>query len=432
MTLAGLQLGVHQVRAVVLTQWPRRRAQAFEVPFDPERPDEAVDTLRALIGTPRRIAVAIDLQLLRTKRVTLPALSAADRRNILLLEPERFFAVRGDEIVPAVRADDELVFAVAASSLARWIEAIERIGPVDLVEPAPGALARALATASIGDALVVFDGQDAGIAIAEISRQRVTRARRPYDTLPRVAAVLAADGFPTPGCTTAYLDPWTDARHVALAGLFPNVSLEPLPALGPAHHGVGVAGTFAVAYGTALALDDAPPLAETLVSPAHAVKIRRRRVRALGAAAAACAAAFLFALSSLDSRREREAIDLDAASVALTAHAAPALAMQAELASLTQRSEAMRAIGVERPDPLHVLHALSIALPPGAFVREIRGEGLDWQVDGYAPNASATLAALGAGTAFRDVHFLSATNRAQIANRAYESFALAFRFASTP
>jgi hypothetical protein len=106
--------------------------------------------------------------------------------------------------------------------------------------------------------------------------------------------------------------------------------------------------------------------------------------------------------------------------------------MQAELASLTQRSEAMRAIGVERPDPLHVLHALSIALPPGAFVREIRGEGLDWQVDGYAPNASATLAALGAGTAFRDVHFLSATNRAQIANRAYESFALAFRFASTP
>jgi hypothetical protein len=132
MTRVGLQLGAQHARAVVLAGWPRRRVQAVEVPFDPEHPDEAIANLGALLGTPKRIAVAVDLQLLRTKRVSLPALPAAERRNILQLEPERFFAVRGDEIVPAVRANDGLVFAVAAPVLTRWIEAIERIAPVDL------------------------------------------------------------------------------------------------------------------------------------------------------------------------------------------------------------------------------------------------------------------------------------------------------------
>src|SRR5580693_5325662 len=155
MARVGLQLGAHRARAVLLTGWPRSRVQAIEVPFDPEHPEEAVNALRPLVGTPGRIAVAIDLHLLRTKRVALPALSSAERRNILRLEPDRFFAVRGDELVPAVRADDGLVFAAAAPALARWVEAIERIAPVELVEPTPVALARALATASIADTLVL-------------------------------------------------------------------------------------------------------------------------------------------------------------------------------------------------------------------------------------------------------------------------------------
>lgn len=432
MTRVGLQLGAQRIRAVVLTGWPRRRVQAIEMPFDPERPDGAVADLRALLGTPKRIAVAIDLHLLRTKRVTLPALSAAERRNILRLEPERFFAVRGEEIVPAVRADDGLVCAATASALARWVEAIERIAPVDLVEPTPVALARALAAASIADALVLFDGHDAGIGVAEIRHNRVSRARRVFGTVPEVAAALAADGVPAADVTAVYLDPWTDDRRAVLAGLCPGVPLEPLPAIGRASRGVAVAGPFAAAYGAALAIDDPPPVAETLVSPAHATSIQRRRARAIGIAAAACAAACLFALSSLDRRRDRELSALDAATAALTARAAPALAMQTELANLARRTDAMRAINTERPDPLRVVRALSTALPAGAFARQIRSAGPEWQVDGYAPNASAVLTALGAGAEFRDVHFLSAMNRAQIANRAYESFAVAFRYAPAP
>ena len=431
MTHLGVQLGARMIRAVVLTGWPRRRVQAVEVPFDPERPDAAVDALGALVGTPRRIAVAIDLHLLRTKRVSLPALSAAQRRDILQLEPDRFFAVRGDDIVPAVRADDDLVFAATGSTLASWIEAIERIAPVDVVEPTPVALARALATDSISDALVLFDGQDAGIGLAEIRGTRVTRARRLFGAVPHLVDGLASEAIATADVNTAYLDPWTDARRSILASLVPNATLEPLPTLGTARRGPAVTGPFAAAYGAALAIDRPPPVAETLVSPSLGARISGRRARALGLAGAACAAALLFALASFDSRRDRDAHELEAATAALTARATPALAMQTQLTSLAQRADAMRAIDVERPDPLRVLNALSVALPAGAFVRQIHGTGGDWQVDGYAPNASAVLAALGAGTVFRDVHFLSATNRAQIANRAYESFALAFRFVPT-
>ena len=65
-------------------------------------------------------------------------------------------------------------------------------------------------------------------------------------------------------------------------------------------------------------------------------------------------------------------------------------------------------------------------------MRGLRGSGTDWQLDGYAPNAARVLAKLGAGPEFRDVHFLSAMNRAQIGNQSYESFALAFRYVPAP
>jgi Tfp pilus assembly protein PilN len=423
----GLQLSAERIRAVVVTGWARQDARAVEVPFDPEHPEDAIYALRPLVGTPRRIAVAVDLALLRTKRITLPALSAAERRNILRLEPDRFFAVRGEEIVPAVRADDELVFAATASALDRWVSAIEQLAPVDAIEPTPVALARALETAAIIDATILFDGGDAGFAVAEIRDSRVMRARRVFGTAAQVAETLVADGYPLRGAPV-YLDTQTEERRSELAVLWPS---EPLPAVGPSR-GTVVAGPFAAAVGAVMAIDTPPAVAETLVSPAHGTVIARRRTRALATAIVTCAAAFVFALSSLDGRRDRTQQVLDASTADLNTRAAPALAMQTELASLSRRTQAMRAIDLERPDPLRVMRALSAALPAGAFVRQIRGAGHDWQVDGYAPNASAVLTALGASTDFHDVHFLSATTREQIANHPYESFALAFRYTTAP
>ena len=229
-----------------------------------------------------------------------------------------------------------------------------------------------------------------------------------------------------------YLDPWSDERRAVLQDIWPNASLEPLPVIRRARHGGGVSGPFAAAYGAALGAEHQPPVAETLVSGAHGAAIQRRRMRAFGLAASACAAALVFAVSSLDSRRDRELENLDSATAALSARAAPALAIQTELQGLTRRASAVRVVGAERPDPLRVLRALSASLPPGAFARQVRGAGAEWQADGYAPNASAVLSALGADNEFHDVHFLAATNRAQIANRQYESFALAFRYAPAP
>jgi hypothetical protein len=76
--------------------------------------------------------------------------------------------------------------------------------------------------------------------------------------------------------------------------------------------------------------------------------------------------------------------------------------------------------------------ALSRQLPAGAYLRGLRFAGADWQLEGYAPNAAQLIAGLGAAPGFKDVHFLSATNRAQIGDRTYESFALAFRYGPAP
>lgn len=434
MTCIGLQIGPHRVRAVVLAGWPRPRVQVADVPFGVAQLAEAVDALRPHIGRARRAAIALDLQLIRTKRITLPMVPAAERRHIVRLEPDRFFAIRGTEIVPAVRASDDLVFAATTPALTDWIAAVEQIAPVDVVEPTPAALARAFARADMRDAAVLFDGRAAGMGVAEIRDGAVTRARRMFGALPQVVEALIADELPRIGATVAYLDPWDQERAAALAGILPGGSIAPLPALrfGGRTGSVEVPGAFAAPYGAALALTDPPAAAGTLMPDVFQTKARRRGMRQLGMALTTCTAGFLFALSALNDRQDRAVRDLDAAIASLTARSAPAVAMEAELSTLERQTEAVRTVDADRRDPLRVLRALSTGLPVGAFVRQIRVIGPDWQVDGYAPNASAVLTSLGTSADFRDVHFLSAMSRAQIGNQPYESFSLGFRFAGTP
>src|SRR3989441_12840225 len=159
MARLGVELGTRTIGAVGLEGWPRPRTRAVEIAWDGERPDEAVQAWGQHLGAARRIAVAVDLPLLFTKRVKLPALPAAERRRILRLEPERFFAVRADEMVPAVRADEDLVFAARETPLAGWGSALERLAPGDLGGPAPVAPSRApgRAPTPLAHAVVLFD-----------------------------------------------------------------------------------------------------------------------------------------------------------------------------------------------------------------------------------------------------------------------------------
>src|SRR3989442_1757633 len=301
MARLGIELGARTLRGVRLEGWYRTRARTVEIEWDSEHPGEAVAALRQHLGPARRIALALDLPLLFTKQVKLPALEPAGKRSILRLEPERFFAVRAEDIVPAVRGDDSLVFAAKEGPLAEWVAALQQLGPVDLIEPGPVALARALARVGLTTAVTVLDAERDGVGVVEMCDGRVVQARRVFGGLDAVAAALRHNGG-TPAAL--YLPPWSEGR-----------------------------------------------------------------VRALGAPA---------------------------------------------------------------PDPLRVLLALSQQLPVGAYLRGLRLSGGDGQIDGYAPNASRLVAQLGGLPEFRDVHFLSATNRVAVGDRTYETFTLAFRYAAAP
>jgi Tfp pilus assembly protein PilN len=423
MARLGVEVGPRALRGVRLDGWYRPRARVGEVECDLEHPAEAVEALRQHLGPAHRIAVALDLPLLFIKQVKLPPLSETEKRNILRLEPERFFAVRAEEMVPAVRSDDGLVFAAREAPLAEWIAALQELGPVDVIEPGPVALARALAHAKLTSAVVLLDGQRDGVGVVEIREGRVTRARRVFGTLDDAAAALRQNGG-APG--TVYLTPWSEDRVHVLGAVLPEAVVQPLPAV------ADVAGPFLSAYGAALAIGTKPTLAQTLVSPELGVRITARWWRELALAVAAAVAALVFAFSSADAWRARATRELEASLQSLRQRAAPALALQSQLEALGRESQAIRQIQRERPDPLGVLLALSKQLPAGAYLRGMRWSGAEWQIDGYAPNASRLVAQLGAAPEFKEVRFLSATTRAALGDRTYESFALAFRYAAAP
>src|SRR3989454_11759525 len=161
MARLGIELGARTLRGVRLEGWYRTRARTVEIEWDSEHPGEAVAALRQHLGPARRIALALDLPLLFTKQVKLPALGPAGKRSILRLEPERFFAVRAEDIVPAGRGDDNLVFAAKEGPLAEWVAALEQLGPGDAVEPGPVALGRAPGGAGLAAAPRALDGEPA-------------------------------------------------------------------------------------------------------------------------------------------------------------------------------------------------------------------------------------------------------------------------------
>src|SRR3989442_3144997 len=282
MARLGVELGARAIRGVRVEGWPHAGTRAVEIEWDRENPEEALHSLRQHLGAARRIAVAVDLPLLCAKRVQLPALPAAERRNILRLEPERFFAIRGEEVVPAVGgwggADNDLVFAVREGPLAGWVAALERIAPVELVEPVPAALSRVLARGHVTDAVTLFDAGADGIGLVEIRGGHVAAARRLFGDLAAAAAALAGDRGAGPG--TIYGSPWREDRVRPLAALLTAATLQPLPAV------ADVAAPFLPAYGAALAIGAKPDFARTLVSLDLERTIRGRHRRAVGLAAA--------------------------------------------------------------------------------------------------------------------------------------------------
>jgi Tfp pilus assembly protein PilN len=416
----GIEIDPDTIRAVRVDGRRGRRRRVMEAAWNPDAPADAVQALRATLGPARRVGVAVRLPLLFSKRAKLPPLSAAQRREVLRLEPQRYFPIPLQELAVAVRHDD-LVFAAREASLAAWVRALEQLGPVDLVEPGPVALARALAEAGVRDGIVLIDDAERDVSVVLLEGGKVAAVRRPYGGIePGVVALGAQEGHEH----RIYLTPWNEVRAVELAAACPGWSVAPLPDLGT------VPAPYLSAYGAAVGRS--ADLDATLAPEELRKSIVARRRRAIGLAAAAALSAAIFAAGSLEAWRSRQVERVDAELREVQEKAAPVLALQGELAALRRRVQSIGATAATRPDPLRALTVVSARLPTGAYIRSLRLSGGEWHIEGMARQAAAVTRALADAPEITDVRVIAATNRAQIEGEANESFALAFRLAARP
>lgn len=412
----GVEIGARHLRAVKVEGVLRRTVRSAQVEWEGDGIHEAVARIENDLGGARQVAIALDMALLFTKEVALPALSAAEKVGILALEPERYFPVRGEELLIAARARDGLVFAARESTVAAAVDAVARLGAVDRVEPAPHALARAMSRLGVRAGTVVSAGKPRGASLTRLEDGTVAGVRWLYDGLPAVRAAIDESGG---GLVYA-----TGFTGSAGADGGPLASPRPLPTA------AGLRDEFLPAYGAALGIG--APLGETLVPPelARRVVAGRRRRRAI--AAAVVAASAVFAIVSIDRAMADVAAGLTARADSLSRAAGGAMALQAERDALDRRMAAVSALSSSRADPLAALAALGRRLPPDAYLRTLRVSGTDWQADGYASDAARLVPMLEGAPEFEGVRFLTATTTERVGSRNHESFSIAFRLAGKP
>ncbi len=379
--VVGVELSRSVVRAVALGQWRSAPRKLVEMEWDPSRPEELVGLLREQLGPTRRIALSLGLGFLHLKHVNLPPAPAAERRRILMLEPDRFFPVQGQPIVASLANQNDHAFAVEQELLEQWTLAFEQWAPVESIEAAPLSLARELGRTDGQGTYIVPAGPDES-GLLELEDGRVISARR------------------VPGKSKA-------------------PTARPLPTRG------SVPGDFLCALGAARGVDGA--LDAMLLPDPLAERIRARRVRRLSLTAAACVVALGIALWALDRSRDRALEQIREQLVVLEQAAEQAVELRDRLGAMERESAAVRQLAGRRPNPLRVLATLSEQLPAGVTVLNVKASGDNWQIDGTAGDAAAIVPLLSRDNQFEDVRFLSASARFRDGNRTYETFSIAFR-----
>ena len=414
----GVEIGARRIRAVAIGR--RRQREAVELDWDGTTLAEAMAALRARLGSSGTVALAVAPEWLFVKRVSLPPVSADERRRILALEPERFFPVRGDPLVVAARQSDDLVFAGRQAQIEDWVAAAGRLGSVARVEPSPVSLARACAAAGVATGAVIAVGSAGQAACVRFTDGRVVSVRRVRGSAADAAACLTPDRP-----DTVLLTPWSDEAGDAVRARLPGTDVRPVPSAD------GLTPDFACAHGAALGIGGAEE--DGLVPPALAQRLARRHRNRTMAAVAAVVAAGVFFLGSLDASRARAAARVDAELARLRAATADIVALQSEALRLEAGLRTLDTIAARRPDPLALLLEISRRLPADAFLRGLGGAANDeWELDGYARNAAGLIPTLEASPVLADVRFRAATTRLRIGNQDYESFALALRRVPAP
>lgn len=378
----GLELTGDRIRALTVSRWRASPLESFEIKWDPRAPDDAADVLRKHLGAVGGIALSVGVEFLHLKNVRLPPVSTPEKRSILMLEPDRFFAIEGGDVVASVREGSDLVFAADATLVQSWITAFERWAPVENVEAAPVSLARAMSSAGVRDGSFRLRTATEEYGIMELKGGVLLSARR-------VSGEVAGD------------DP------------------KPPPAVR------GVEPLFVPALGAVLGADESPD--EMLISEAVHARIRRRRVGSVARAAINFALALGFAIAAVDRSRSRLLESLEQEIAAVTPLAAGGASLQTRLAAIDVEVAASQSVIAARANPVAVLAAISRRLPAGATVMSVRADGANWQMEGTARDAGALIPALAADSTFDDVRFLSASSRYRDGNRTYETFSIALR-----
>jgi Tfp pilus assembly protein PilN len=412
----GIEIGPHHLRAVRYSGRRSRHADAMEMEWSVDVPDDAVAALKDRFGTGNRIAIAVDVSALFLKRLALPALSPEERRQVVALDPERYFPVRDVDLVVGVRNDD-LVVAADAGEFDRLTESLSALGTIEFVEPAPMALARHLAAAGATDGvIVVADPRDGEAAVASVADGTIVNVRK----VPATAEEIAEAVHDTRSeMAKGYLFPWQDALAAAIA----DGCGIPFEAVPPPS---GTTESFAAAAGARLGLGDPPTLA--LVSKSLQRQAAARGLRRTVLAAVTLFAAFALSLWSVDHRRERTLLSLEQRIASRQDEAALVQTLLAEMAEAEQEVATLAAVSRGRHDLLDVLLLVTQLLPPDAHLRSLHASSSEWELDGYARDAARLIPTLEESDSLADVRFRTATTRVQLNNEAYESFSLALRY----
>jgi hypothetical protein len=334
------------------------------------------------------------------KQVQLPPVSRDDQRQMLALDPSRWFAVPPDAALGVGLAPgDTIAFGVEAAWIERWVAAADAWAPVATVEPAPVSMARALGVHGVSDATVDLDAAREERGRLELEGGRLVRVRRvPVHvpaplTSPAPSSAARAAGPDAP--TTTIPDP-----------------LGPVPL------------AFAAAWGATRAPRDDQSAA--LLTPALGARFGAAARRRLFTAATAATVAVVGLLWAIGMARDRRLAWLEAEAEASRRAAAPGLAMLDSAARLDAERALVEAVTGTRTPTLDSFARLSERLPAGAMAQRVRVTGRTWQVDGNAPSAAPVLAALAAEPTFADVKLLAPSARFQDGSTARETFSIGF------
>ncbi len=378
--MIGIEVGVGRLRAVVRGR--RGASQTFEVPCVSDTLDAAVSELQALAGDATSIGLAFGLGHLQVKQVKLPPVTHAARRQMLMVEPERWFAnATGHSAAIALDTDGGLALAADGEFVEACVAAFSRWAPVVRVEAAPMAVARAFRWARVHTAYAVLDASPGEVGIVQVDDGvlRTVRRVRLSDNAPSMHGATEVPGVDTP---------------------------------------------FVTAFGATLPTDAVTGTQLLTVALEHGfASVRRRRIAAWSVAAAA---ALCTTVWSLGVTRARTLDALDAAVAGARSGAVPSHAAVTRALLIDRELAAITSTVTNRIDVLAALASIGARLPNEAVAQRVRMAGNEWQVEGNAATASAVLAALAAEPRFERVRFLAPSNRFRDGAEDRETFAIAF------